>query len=126
MKNLIKGEKPEFGNLIHIAFCRKIERIFKGEESIHEIDWQPCHYWGKHTDTGKPKFRYVDFKNADALVDFIPCPKCQKRHCLLLTFDPLGNWYDELIAIDRSSENFECWNCKLEFETIDRNVFVKT
>lgn len=126
-KNLINGEKPEFGNKEHIDFCRNVEKIFSGEINIHEIDWQPCHYLGKHTDTGKPKFRYVeDHKKADALVDFIPCPRCQKRHCLLFTFDPLGNWYDELLAVDESSKSFKCWNCKLEFVTDDcRNVYVK-
>lgn len=46
VKNRINGEKPEFGNLEHIAYCRKVERVFSGDESFHEIDWQFCHYWG--------------------------------------------------------------------------------
>lgn len=126
VKNRINGEKPEFGNLEHIAYCRKVERIFSGEESFHEIDWQYCHYWGASTDTNKPKFRYTDFENADAVVDYIPCPKCGRLHCLLVAFDPQGNWYDELIAIDESVKEFKCWNCGLWFETDDyRNVFVR-
>lgn len=126
VKNRINGQKPEFGNLEHIAFCRKIERIFSGQVNFHTIEWKSCFYWGGSTDTGKPKFRWASHKNANALVDYIPCPKCGRLHCLLFSFDPMDNWYDNLIQVDEAAKEFDCWNCGTEFETDDdRNVYVK-
>lgn len=127
--NLINGQKPEFGNLEHIEFVKRIDRIFTGKESFQQIEWEPCHYWGSHTDTGKPKFQDRNWKYADAVVDYIICPKCEKLHCLLVAFDPQiakTAWYQVLIEIDNSIKEFICWNCKTKFEVDEeRNVFVK-
>lgn len=125
--NLINGQLPQWGNPDHIAYVKNMSALFSGEKSFHTIEWSFCNYWGKHTDTGKPKFRWAEqHKDADAVVDYVPCPKCKRDHVLLVGYDPQANWYDMLIAIDDSVKEFECWNCKTEFVTDeDRNVFVK-
>lgn len=125
-RNLIHGQLPQFGNPEHIAYVKEKTAILKGEINFYTIDWLPCIEWGRTTETRKPVFRYCSFRNANALVDYIPCPKCGRLHCLLFNFDPQGNWYDELIAVDEAAKEFSCWNCKQEFTTDeDRNVYCK-
>ncbi|MBE0663770.1 MAG: hypothetical protein IH597_15045 [Bacteroidales bacterium] len=126
-RNLINGEKPEFGNPKHIAWYKRMARILQGDEPAGEIDWMKCHYWGASTASGAPKHCWPDDEHpADALVAYIECPRCRRQHKLLVTYDPQGNWYDELISCDESVKQFECWNCGLEFYTDeDRNVYVK-
>ena len=125
-RNMINGQLPQIGNPLHIAYVKSKARVMSGGINFHTITWNYCHYWGGSTDTNKPKYRYEDPKNADAVVDHIPCPKCGRLHVLLVAYDPQGNWYDELIDIDASVKEFACWNCHTEFETDDdRNVYVK-
>lgn len=124
----IDGLPLQHGNKNQIHLCQAISKIFSGSYSWHTIDWNYVHYWGASTSTGKPIFKYVSPKKADALVDMIPCPKCGRLHCLLITYDPQANWYDELINIDRhvEEEGFDCWNCGLEmYADHERNVFVR-
>lgn len=122
--NTINGAKPEFGNPEHIAFIKEKTAIFSGEVPFHQIEWERCTYKGHVGTTGRPVFDYA--KHGDAVVDYIPCPNCNRLHILLISFDPQGNWYDELIQIDETAKEFKCWNCHTEFTTDDdRNVFVK-
>lgn len=123
-KNLINGQNPEFGNTLHIAFVRGKERVMSGEINFHEISWQHAHYIG--TDAGrKPRFRFCGPKNADCLVDYVPCPRCNRQHILLVGIDTDSVAIDQLLMADEASEEFSCWSCGLEFETVKRLVYVK-
>lgn len=124
-KNLIEGKSLIFGNKSQIEYIQFYSRVFQGIEPFHEIEWNYCQYWGKHTNSGKPKYRDCHHKTADAVYDWIPCPQCSRYHVLLIPFDPQGNWYDELISVDDHSKSFECWNCHLKFTVNEmRQVFV--
>jgi len=127
MKYQLLGKPVEFGNTLQINHLKKLNRFFSGEEKVHTIEWSFCKDINKRSDTGKPYFKYCDFKEADSVVDFILCPKCGKRHCLFVNYDPQGNWFDELMNIDNHVKNFECWNCSTQFETDEeRNVFISS
>lgn len=127
MKNLINGQKPEFGNTSQIKELQRIENIFTGKINFHEIEWMPAVYidgGGK----SKPRYKYVDdYKDADCLVDHVPCPRCGKNHILLICLEDSGVWYEDLLAVDKETqEGFECWNCGLSMHADDdRNVYVK-
>lgn len=123
-QNLIHGQKPEFGNIAHINYVRLMERHMSGEINFHEITWQPGQYIGGG-DKSKPRFKFCSPKNADCLVDYIPCPRCKRQHILLVCIDPDSVPYDQNVAADEESEEFECWSCGLEFETQQRLVYVK-
>lgn len=124
--NLIKGQKPEFGNTDQIKWLQNMAEIFNGEINFDEIDWQYGIYIGGGGRV-KPGFRHdVSLIDADCLYDYIKCPRCGRHHILLICFDPQGNWYDELIEIDKETdEGFSCWNCGLEMHTKSRMIYVK-
>ena len=124
--NSINGQPLEFGNLEQIEFVRRYERIFSGQEAFHEIEWRYCIYTGHSGSTSKPMFEYVELNKANAVVDHITCPQCQRIHILLIAFRGDCNFYEEMIYVDRATEEgFHCWNCKTEFQAEDRYVFVK-
>jgi hypothetical protein len=123
--NTIHGEAPQIFNARHIAFIKEKDRVLSGEINFHTIQWAHCQYSGSHNETNKPIFRYTSFKNSNAVVDYIPCPRCGRQHVLLVGYDPDDNWYDQLALIDETVEEFECWNCGIKFETDDdRNAYV--
>lgn len=123
--NRINGQPLEFGNREQIEFVNRHNRIFSGEEAFHEIEWKFCIYMGHTGPTSKPRFKIVEWNNAcDAVVDYIPCPRCRRIHILLVHggYNP----YDLLVAANRKTDDgFHCWNCKTEFYTENHFVFVK-
>ncbi len=123
-QNLINGAKPEFGNPQHIKWLKDKERYMSGEINFHEITWQHGQYIGGGAST-RPRFKFCSPKNADCLVDYIPCPRCNRQHILLVCIDPDSVPYDQSLSADEGSKEFSCWSCGLEFETEDRCVYVK-
>lgn len=121
------SERLIFGDEKQIKKIKYYQKVMAGEINFHELDYEFCHYWGATTDTGKPKYKLVEPEKADAVVDLVPCPQCERLHCLLVTFDPEDLPYDQIISVDKhlEQEGFSCWNCELEFEVKDRAVFVK-
>lgn len=125
--NLIKGQKPEFGNPDHIKWLAEKSAIMNGGINFDEIDWK----FALYIDGGgksKPRFEWVEnFKNADCLVCYVKCPRCGRNHILLYCFDVSPQlWNDELIRIDKEVEDgFSCWSCGLEMYAEDRLLYVR-
>jgi len=126
--NLIKGQKPEFGNPDHIKWLKEQSEIMNGEINFGEIDWMFCQYLNGGCKT-KPKFRYAPMKECDAIVDTIKCPKCDSEHILLLHIPDLNGilCHQQIIEAEceLDKEGFKCHNCGLEMYIEDRMLYVK-
>lgn len=107
---------------------RRNERMLSGQLNVCEIDWQECSYNGSTDATNKPKTYWTDDDNeVNAVVTFIPCPGCHRKHKLVVCYDPHADVpMDEWMKIEEIAREFECWNCGLEFRTDEeRLVYVK-
>lgn len=124
--NLIKGQKPEFGNTDQIKWLQKKAEIMNGEINFDEITWQSGRFINR-TETHKPIIKKDTLRSeSDCLYFYLTCPKCERQHILYYFFDNQATWYDELISIDmQTDEGFECWNCGLEMHTDYRMIYVK-
>lgn len=130
LENPFRNRKPEFGNPEQINYLREFDKVFKGEINCDEIDWEFGKYIGNKGETRKPAVRFTEKKGEiDCVYDYIKCPRCNRLHLLVVSFAPEDFnsplWQQTLITIDESVKEFQCWNCKLEFETEDRLVYVK-
>jgi hypothetical protein len=125
--NLINNQPPEFGNPEHIKYVKKLNEILTGNINCHQIDWQPCISNGNKRDNGKPKFKYVlNPDNANSLVDFFRCPRCQNVIYLLINYDSQD--FNSIIQIDLyyQQNGVSCSHCKTEFEVDDdRCIYCK-
>lgn len=124
-KNLIYGEKPEFGNPLHIEFIQRIEKIFNGEREVSIIDWE--YYNKKGRNVYNPE-------NGCELRHTFQCPRCNSD--IIISCDYTFNkelWYQTLIEIDDKCLNMKikCKECKQkfycddEFEEGEVGIYVK-
>lgn len=128
-QNLINGQWPEIGNPEHIAYYKKQCEIMGGEMPVCEVEWEIVKYAGNKGPTNKPVHAFVEEYDCDAILEYIPCPRCLQLHKLLIHgYDPRLP-YQSMLEIEHQleREGFECWDCGLEFiyESDIRQIFVK-
>lgn len=113
-KNLIYGEKPEFGNTKHIEFVQRIEKIFNGSREVDILEWDFYNKKGNEV---------LKVEKGNEVRCIFECPRCQNY--VLISYQYTFNestWYQTLIDIDQKccDTTFKCKKCKQKFYCEDR------
>jgi len=125
--NTINGQKPQFGNPVHIAFVKMAEARMSGLFPVSELDWQFVRIANRTTETRGPITYHCSHKQADAVMCYILCPRCSRWHKHVVGYDPYEVDQTAMWAsIDE--QEITCWNCGLEMyveQDGSRNVYVR-
>ena len=118
--NLIDGAPLEFGNQDQIQANIEHNRIMSGELGFAEgLEWSPCS-WNFMSGWLYP----VDWLEADTIKAYLECPRCKRLMRFESSYEPVPLHCQSLIEADSAHEEFECWNCGLEFEQDEGSIFV--
>jgi len=126
-KNLIKGAKLLFGDPAQIKWVKEHSEMLAGTRAVCEIEWHFIHDTGKAKDNGAPLTFHRYYKNANAVMAYVYCPRCGRINKHVVEYDPsFAFQIEQWSCIENVT--IQCYNCYLEMYIAkdgSNNVYVK-